>query len=104
MAIVLDASASIGEENFKLANDLTRTLLRQFEISKDEVLISLVSYSQHIDVAPKFDDYYNETQLEKALDRYFYESSSTSTGRALKMVTNDLFGVKGGARIGHRGK
>ena len=104
MAIVLDASASIGEENFKLAKDLTRTLLRQFEISKDEVLISLVSYSQHIDVAPKFDDYYNETQLEKALDRHFYESSSTSTGRALKMVTNDLFRVKGGARIGHRGK
>ncbi|CAH3147753.1 unnamed protein product, partial [Pocillopora meandrina] len=46
LAIVLDASASIGEESFK--EDFAKALIRRLALSSDSVRVSLVaSYSTH---------------------------------------------------------
>ena len=100
MAIVLDASASIGEENFKMAKDFAKKLTKRFAISKDKVHVSVVAYSQYIKILTKFSDYNNEKSIENTLDSIFYEASSTGTGKTMEAVNFEVFSAKGGARSG----
>ena len=88
-----------------MAKDFAKKLCRRFAISKDKVHVSVISYSEHITLMPKFSDNYNESLIETILDRHFYEGSSTSTGRALKVLNLDVFNeMKGGARTKESGK
>ena len=99
LAVILDSSASIGEENFNLSKEFTKKLCRRFSISEDKAHVSIVSYSQHVTILPRFTDNYDEKSIESDVDKHFFEASSTSTGRTLKMVAFDLFNKqKGGAR------
>lgn len=99
LAIVLDASASIGEENFKLGKDFAKRLIKRFTISKDKVRVSLIAYSQYINIASRFSDN-NEKSLDNTLDNIVYEASSSGTGKTLEAVNFEVFTEKSGARSG----
>ena len=103
LAIVLDASASIGEENFKLGKDFAKRLIKRFTISKDKVQVSLIAYSQYINIASRFSDN-NEKSLDNTLDNIVYEASSSGTGKTLEAVNFEVFTEKSGARSGRPGK
>ena len=100
----MDASASIGEENFNLAKDFAKTLSRRFSISRDKVRVSVVKYSQYINIMPKFSDDYDDKSIEHTLDKLFYEASSTGTGKTLEAVNFEVFSAKAGARTRRPGK
>ena len=104
LAIMLDASASIGEENFNMAKDFVKTLARRFEISKDKVHLSAISYSQYINILPKFSDYYDRESIENTLSKHLFEGSSTGTGKTLEAINVEVFSAKGGARNWEPGK
>lgn len=104
LAIILDASASIDEDPFNLAKEFAKTLLRRFTISPDNARVSIVSYSQHINMQSRFSDYKDERKLEDILSNTLYEGSSTSTGKAIKAVNFEVFSTKFGSRIGNHGK
>ena len=88
-----------------MAKDFAKKLCRRFAISKDKAHVSVISYSQHINLMPKFSDDYNESSIETILDRHFYEGSSTGTGRALKVLNLNVFNeMKGGARTKESGE
>ena len=104
LAILLDASASIGDENFKLAKDLVKNLARRFEVSRDKVRVCVISYSQHINIFPTFSDYQDEKSIENNLEKHFFEGSSTGTGKTLEAVNFEVFSEKAGARIKRPGE
>ena len=104
MAIIVDASASIGEYNFKMAKDFAKTLLRRFTIFPDNVRVSIVAYSQHINIQSRFSDDQDEGKLEDILSNTFYEASSTGTGKTISAVNFEVFSAKFGSRIGNPGK
>ena len=104
MAIILDASASIDEDNFNLAKGFAKRLLKRFTISPDNSRVSILSYSQRINIQSRFSDDQDESKLEDILRNIFYEGSSTSTGRAIKFVNFEVFSTKSGSRIGNPGK
>jgi len=101
LAIILDASASIDEDNFNLAKDFAKRLLKRFTISPDNSRVSIVSYSQHINIQSRFSDDEDERKLEDILRNTFYEGSSTGTGKTIKAVNFDVFSSKFGSRIGN---
>ena len=100
----MDASASIGGENFNMAKDFAKTLSRRFEISKDKVHLSAISYSQYINILPKFSDYYDRESIENSLNKHLFEGASTGTGKTLKAINVEVFSDNGGARIWKTGK
>ena len=104
LAVILDVSASIGEENFHLAKDFAKELAKRFALSKNQVRMSVTTYSQYIKIMAKFSDYYDEKSIENTLDKSLYEASSTGTGKTLEAVNFEVFSVKTGARIGRPGK
>lgn len=104
LAIILDASASIDEDNFNLAKDFAKRLLKRFTISPDNSRVSIVSYSQHINIQSRFSDDEDERKLEDILRNTFYEGSSTGNGKTIKAVNFDVFSSKFGSRIGNPGK
>ena len=104
LAIVLDASASIGEENFKRGKDFAKRLIKRFTISKDKVQVSVIAYSQYINIASRFNDNNDEKSLDNTLDNIVYEASSSGTGKTLEAVNFEVFTEKSGARSAWPGK
>ena len=104
LAIILDASASIDEDNFNLAKGFAKRLLKRFTISRDNSRVSISSYSQRINIQSRFSDDQDERKLEDILGETFYVGSSTSTGKAIKFVNFEVFSAKSGSRIGNPGK
>ena len=104
LAIVLDASASIGEENFKLGKDFAKRLIKRFTISKDNVQVSVIAFSQYINIASRFNDNNDEKSLDNTLDNIVYEASSSGTGKTLEAVNFEVFTEKSGARSARPGK
>ena len=104
MAIILDASASIGEDTFDLAKEFAKTLLRRFTISPNNTRVSIVAYSQYVNIQSRFSDDQDEGKLEEILGNTFYEGSSTGTGKAMQRVNFQVFLAKCGSRIGNPGK
>lgn len=104
LAIILDASASIGEDNFNLAKDFAKTLSRRFTVSLKNVRVALVVYSQYIKILSRFSDDHDEDKLENILSNDLYEGSSTGTGKTIKAVNFEVFSSKSGSRIGRPGK
>ena len=104
MAILLDASASIGEDTFNLSKDFTKALLRRFTISTDNARVSIVAYSQHINIQSRFSDDQDEGKLEEILGNTLYEGSTTGTGKTMQAINFEVFSAKSGSRIGNPGK
>jgi len=104
LAILLDASASIGEDTFNLSKDLAKALLRRFTISTDNARVSIVAYSQHINIQSRFSDDQDEGKLEEILGNTLYEGSTTGTGKTMQAINFEVFSAKSGSRIGHSGK
>ena len=104
LAIILDASASIHEDTFNLAKCFAKTLLRRFTISPDSTRVSIVSYSQKINVQSRFSDDQDERKLDEILSNTFHEASSTATGKTMQAVNFEVFSTKSGSRIGNPGR
>ena len=104
LAIILDSSASIDEDNFNLAKDFAKRLLKRFTISPDNSRVSIVSYSQCTNILSRFSDEQDERKLEHILRNNVYEGSSTATGKTIQAVNFEVFSSKFGSRIGNPGK
>ena len=104
LAIILDVSASMDEDGFILAKGFTKRLLKSLKISPDNSRVSILSYSQHINIQSRFSDDQDERKLDDILRNTFYEGSSTSTGKAIKVVNFEAFSTKSGSRIRNPGK
>ena len=100
----MDVSGSINDENISLAKKFAKTLLRRFRISRDNVRVSFVGYSESVKIYSTFEDDQEEEGLEQKVNNMFFEGSSTKTRKALSVLNNQLFVQKHGSRIEESGK
>ena len=100
----MDVSASIKEENLSLAKKFAKTLLRRFRISRDNVRVSLVAYSESVKIYSAFEDDQEEEGLERKVNNVFFEGSSTATSKCLTILNSRLFVQESGSRIKEPGK
>ena len=120
---MVDASSSIGEENFALAWILNfnfcyrffvsnfgqntiqfsvrrfiKSLADYFEVGQDNVRIGLISFNRKVTKILQLSDVQNKADLYTAVDAIPYNGKGTNTGRALQEVVDNAFVTKNGDR------
>ena len=100
----MDVSGSINDENLSLAKKFAKTLLRRFRISRDNVRVALVAYSESVKIYSTFEDDQEEEGLERKVNNVFFEGSSTATSKCLTILNSRLFVQESGSRIKESGK
>ncbi|EDO48166.1 predicted protein [Nematostella vectensis] len=103
LAIVLDASASMGEDNYKLAKTLTKEIISRFTISPDKTRVSLNFFSAHHVIVSKLSDNFSKSKLMSLTDQMMYEKSFSKLATTLEAVHYELLVKKGGARPKQKG-
>ena len=104
LVIVLDSSASLSDKDFEMAKLFAKNLTRRFVLGKDHVRLSVVAFSFYIKIPFKFEDFYPEEKVLKAIDNFNHEASVTSMTKMLEAVQHELFSAKYGSRPRRKGK
>ncbi|EDO48165.1 predicted protein [Nematostella vectensis] len=103
LAIVLDASASMGEDSYKLAKTLTKEIISRFTISPDKTRVSLNFFSANHVIMSKLSDNFSISKLFSLTDRMMYEKSFSILSTSLETVHFEVLAKKGGARPKQKG-
>jgi len=96
--LVVDASSSIGEENFALVRRFIKSLSDFFEIGQDKVRIGLLSFNRKVSRILQLSDVENKADLDSAVDAIPYNGKGTNTGKALQEVVDNAFRQENGDR------
>jgi len=100
LAFIIDSSGSLGENNFQGAKEFMWTVIKNFEISNNDILVGVIRYSTRASVI--FDFQFsadnNVLLLKETIDNIPYAEGETKTERALQLALTDLFAAKGGSR------
>lgn len=100
LAFIIDSSGSLGESNFQGAKEFMWTVIKNFEVSHNDVLVGVIRYSTIARVI--FDFQFsadnNVLLLKETIDNIPYAEGETKTERALQLALSDLFAAKGGSR------
>ena len=104
LAILLDSSASLSDEDFETAKRFTKELTKHFTLDKDHTRLSVVSFSHYKKIPFKFQDFYSQEKVFKAVDEFYHEASTSLLSGALAVVQNGVFNVKYGSRPKQKGK
>ncbi|XP_073540758.1 von Willebrand factor A domain-containing protein 2 [Phyllobates terribilis] len=100
LVFVVDASSSVGPENFSwILNFLTMASL-QFDINRDVTQVALVTYGAQPVTAFGLDVHETSSSLLNAINQVQYQGGPPSTGGALLHVYNEVMTVQKGARPG----
>ncbi len=103
VAFLLDASASLREENFKKEKFFVKKIINNiFPVSPDGNRIGIIQYSTNAKVEVHFDDYFVNTSLIAAIDDIPYSNGQSRIDLGLKLARDDLFKTNKGARRGVR--
>jgi len=84
--LVVDASSSIGQENFKLVRRFIKSLSDYFVLAKDKVRIGIVSFNRKVVMTKTLDEIQSKEELDKVIEEMPYTGKGTNTGRALQAV------------------
>ena len=104
LAILLDSSASLSDEDFETAKRFAKELTKRFTLDKNRTRLSVVSFSHYKKIPFKFQDFYSQEKVFKAVDEFYHEASTSLLGGALAVVQNGVFNVKYGSRPKRKGK
>lgn len=104
LAIILDSSASLSDREFESAKLFAKNLTKRFHLGKDHVRLSVVSFSHYTKIPIKFQDFYPENRVFKAIDNLNHEESVTMITSTLEAVQNEVFVAKYGSRPKRKGK
>ena len=103
IAIVIDQTKSVGEENYDKMLDAVKSLIDKYDVGEDKTHFSIVTYAKIAEVRVSLDDpkYYSNEALEELLDEMKENDklgSPTRTDVALKTVGEEVFVEKNGDR------
>ena len=104
MAILLDGSASVTEDQFTATKKFATGLVKHFKISKEKTNVAVLSFSQYISKGRSFKDEPSKEAVSKAIDRLSYEGSLTRLDFALETLFGETFRKENGARSHDKGK
>lgn len=100
LVFMLDASASVGPENFAQMQSFVRSCALQFDVNPDVTQIGLVVYGSHVQTAFGLDTHVTRAAVLRAMSQAPYLGGAGSAGTALLHVYDKVMTVKRGARPG----
>ena len=85
---VMDASSSIGRQNYKKQKRFLVNLARQFDIGKDKTRVGVISFSNSYKVSIPLGSANDINSLSRAIHNIPYIRGGTHTAAALKYIKN----------------
>jgi len=103
IAIVIDQTKSVGEENYDKMLDSIKSLIDKYDVGKDKTHFSIVTYAKKASIRVSLDDpkYHSKEALKVLLDGMKENDklgSPTRTDVALKSVGEEVFVAENGDR------
>ncbi|KAL3865980.1 hypothetical protein ACJMK2_043322 [Sinanodonta woodiana] len=102
IVFVLDASGSVGHDNFNLVKDFVKTVIRSLNIGTgpNQTRVGLITYSTNVVMQIKIQDNHTLHELEQAVDNIVYSTGGkTETEKALNLLITEGFqGMRPGTR------
>ncbi|XP_055859884.1 collagen alpha-1(XII) chain-like [Biomphalaria glabrata] len=96
---IVDASSSIGRNNFDKVLSLLANMAASFKLGPDRVRFSCVVFSDRASIWFKLNDYNTIEAVQKAFLKAPYFGGATYTDKALSLIrNNNLFGSAAGGR------
>ena len=90
LVFVVDASGSVGVQNFETVKDFVAKLTKPFTISSSQTRVGVVEFSLKSQVEFNLEQYNTGVAVEQAIKSIQFIGSTTGTGQAISMA-KDLF-------------
>lgn len=91
---MVDGSLVVTKETFLYFIYFTKAITASLNVSKDETRVSVAVFGDDPMLMFDFDDLYNQSSLEHAIDRIAYPASVQSNlGEALVHLASDLYNI-----------
>ncbi|XP_036191795.1 von Willebrand factor A domain-containing protein 2 isoform X3 [Myotis myotis] len=100
LVFLLDASASVGPENFARMQSFVRSCALQFDVDADVTQIGLVVYGSRVQTAFGLDTHVARPAVLRATSQAPYLGGAGSAGTALLHIYDRVMTVQRGARPG----
>ncbi|KAL3875072.1 hypothetical protein ACJMK2_038010 [Sinanodonta woodiana] len=98
IVFLLDASSSEGDSNFQKQLDFVSRVVNDFSIGKNQVQVSMVTFSNTPRNEFYLNSYANKAQLLSQIQKVSYMQGGTNTDQALEFVGQTSFAANHGAR------
>lgn len=97
---MLDASASVGPENFAQMQSFVRSCTLRFDVNPDVTQIGLVVYGSRVQTVFRLDTHVTHPAVLRAMSQAPYLGGAGSAGTALLHIYDKVMTVQRGARPG----
>ena len=98
LVFLLDASGSIGEDNFVAMKQLVKNIASSLTIGPENTRVAVIVFESGVRLEFNLNSYTNINSLSQAIDNIFYDSGGTSTHLALQLLresaVSELLGVR----------
>lgn len=98
LAFAIDASGSMGDEDFAKAKRFVKALTASFKVSYKGTHVGVIRYSTQAKVMFNFNSYFTHDEVNDAIDDIEYIEGGTRTELALHLARTELFSESGGYR------
>ena len=97
IALLIDGSLVVTKETFLAFLYFAKAITASFTVSKDETHASVSLYGDAPSLVSDFNDYYNQSSLEDAIESVMYPASLQSNlGEALLYLASNLYNTSDG--------
>ena len=93
LVIVLDASTSVGEDNFKKMLEFCKDFLSNADIDSGNVRAGILSYSTGVKIEFQIGAHSTTADIQNAIDGIKYAYGSTNTADAIETMASQMFGT-----------
>ncbi|OXB70991.1 UNVERIFIED_CONTAM: hypothetical protein H355_012692 [Colinus virginianus] len=102
LVFILDASSSVGKEDFEKVRQWVSNLVETFEIGPDKTRVSVVRYSDQPTTEFDLGKYKTREEIKEAARKIRYYGGNTNTGDALRYINTYSFSKEAGGRLSDR--
>ncbi|CAF4999738.1 unnamed protein product [Rotaria sp. Silwood1] len=97
LGFVLDASGSVGIENYRFQQTFTKDLLRRVNVGRQKTHVGIINYSDQFETLSWLNEDYELNEKLRRVDDATYFGSGTDTAQALSQA-NIVFSYEKGRR------
>ena len=98
MVFVVDASGSIGLDNWELVIDFINAVIDGFTIGPDDTQVGMVVFSTNARIEFNLTDYLDEGVLKQAVESTAYDAASTNLAGGIELMRTVSFTADAGER------
>jgi len=91
LVIILDASTSVGPDNFQKMLQFVKDFLANADIDSGNVQAGVLTYSTSFKIEFQIGQHTTSAELQKAIDRIQYTYGSTNTADAILTMATKMF-------------